>query len=107
VEQAGRASVSCRFRGNVRQQGRITMTKFRLALLAGGVLLGLSAPAFAFQCPADMAKIDEALQTAELSEEQKQRVQELRDEGERLHEEGQHQESVDTLAQAKEILGIE
>ena len=83
------------------------MTTFRLALLAGGVLLGLSAPAFAFQCPSEMAKIDEALQTAELSEEQKQRVQELRDEGERLHEEGQHQESLDTLAQAKEILGVE
>ncbi len=83
------------------------MTTFRLALLAGGVLLGLSAPAFAFQCPADMAKIDEALQTAELSEEQQQRVRELRTEGERLHEEGQHEASMETLAQAKEILGIE
>jgi hypothetical protein len=30
----------------------------------------------------------------------------LRDEGERLHQAGQHQQSVDTLAQAKEILGI-
>ncbi len=83
------------------------MTKLRLALLAGGITLGLSAPAFAFQCPSEMAKIDEALQTAELSEEQQQQVQELRAEGERLHEEGKHQESVDTLAQAKEILGIE
>ena len=83
------------------------MTKLRLALFAGGVLLGLATPAFAFQCPADMAAIDEALQTAALSEEQKQRVQELRAEGERLHEEGRHQESVDTLAQAKDLLGIE
>jgi hypothetical protein len=31
----------------------------------------------------------------------------LRAEGERLHAEGSHQESVDTLAQAKEILGVE
>ena len=83
------------------------MTRFSLALLAGGLMLGLSAPAFAFHCPADMAQIDEALQTAELSDEQKQRVQELRAEGERLHGEGQHQAAVDTLAQAKEILGIE
>lgn len=83
------------------------MTKLRLALLAGGILLGLATPAFAFQCPADMAAIDEALQTAALSEEQKQRVQELRAEGERLHEEGRHQESVETLAQAKDLLGIE
>lgn len=83
------------------------MTKLRRALLAGGILLGLATPAFAFQCPADMAAIDEALQTAALSEEQKQRVQELRAEGERLHEEGRHQESVDTLAQAKDLLGLE
>jgi hypothetical protein len=83
------------------------MTKLRRALLAGGILLGLATPAFAFQCPADMAAIDEALQTAALSEEQTQRVQELRAEGERLHEEGRHQESVDTLAQAKDLLGLE
>ncbi len=82
------------------------MTKFCLVLLAGGITLGLSAPAFAFQCPSEMAEIDQALQTAELSDEQRQRVEELRAEGERLHEQGQHQESLDTLAQAQEILGI-
>ncbi len=106
-ENAGRASVSRHFRGTSRQLGRTTVIKLRRALLAGGILLGLSAPAYAFQCPADVAKIDEALQTAELSEEQQRRVQELRAEGARLHEEGRHQESVDTLAQAKDILGIE
>jgi hypothetical protein len=83
------------------------VNKLCVALLAGGVVLGLSAPASAFQCPSDMAAIDEALQTAELSDEQKQQVMDLRAEGERLHAEGSHQQSVDTLAQAKEILGVE
>ena len=85
------------------------MTRFHLALLlAGGMMLGLSAPpALAFHCPADMAQIDEALQTAELSEEQQQRVQELRAEGERHHQEGQHQAAVGTLADANEIRDIE
>ncbi len=69
--------------------------------------LALSGPAFAFQCPSDVAKIDQALQTASLSADQKAQVMELRNEGERLHQSGQHQASVDTLAQAKEILGIE
>jgi hypothetical protein len=41
------------------------VNKLCVALLAGGVVLGLSAPASAFQCPSDMAAIDEALQTAE------------------------------------------
>lgn len=77
------------------------------ALIPAALLsLALSGPAFAFQCPADIAKIDAALETADLTEDQKARVMELRDEGEQLHASGDHQQSVDTLAEAKEILGI-
>jgi hypothetical protein len=83
------------------------MNKLYTALLAGAALIALLAPALAFQCPADIAAIDEALQTADLSEEQRQQVVELRDEGERLHGEGDHEASMATLAQAKEILDIE
>jgi Spy/CpxP family protein refolding chaperone len=83
------------------------MNKLTLALLASGMLFGLSGPASAFQCPSDIAQIDQALEVADLTDEQKQQVMDLRDEGERLHGEGSHQESVDTLAQAKEILEIE
>ena len=75
-------------------------------IAAAALSFALAGPAFAFQCPTDMAAIDAALQTANLTEEQKARVTELRAEGERLHESGQHQASVDTLAEAKEILGI-
>lgn len=65
-------------------------------------------PAFAMQCPADMAKIDAALaQNPDLSPEELAEVERLRAEGEEYHAAGQHQESVDTLAQAMEILGIE
>jgi type II secretory pathway component PulM len=81
--------------------------KTRLSLLAAGLFVALSAPALAFQCPSEMAKIDTALATASLNEEQLNQVKQLRAEGERLHTEGQHQESIDTLAQAKTILGIE
>lgn len=78
------------------------------ALISAAFLsLILVGPAFAFQCPTDIAKIDQALQSADLSAEQKTQVMELRNEGERLHQSGQHQSSVDTLAQAKQILGIE
>jgi hypothetical protein len=83
------------------------MNQLAVGLLAAGMLLGVTAPALAFQCPSDIAKIDEAMSSAELTEAQMQQVMDLRDEGARLHDEGQHQEAVDTLAQAKEILGIE
>jgi Spy/CpxP family protein refolding chaperone len=75
-------------------------------IAAAALSFTLAGPAFAFQCPSDIAKIDAALETANLTDEQKAQVMELRDEGEQLHSSGQHQASVDTLAQAKEILGI-
>jgi hypothetical protein len=53
-----------------------------------------------------MAAIDAALQTAQLSDADRARVEELRAQGEELHGAGQHQESVDALAEAKQILGI-
>ena len=74
-------------------------------LLAAALVLA-AGPAFAFQCPADMAEIDAALASASLSAEDLARVQELRAEGERLHAAGEHQASVDTLAEAKALLGL-
>lgn len=81
----------------------MTKTMLTFALIAGFT----AGPAFAFQCPTDMAAIDAALETAELSEADKARVAELRQQGQGLHEAGDHQASVDTLAEAKQILGIE
>lgn len=69
--------------------------------------LALAGPAFASQCPMDMAKIDAALQTAQLTPEQKARVMELRQQGEQQHKAGQHQQSMESLGEAKEMLGIQ
>ena len=64
--------------------------------------------AMAFQCPADMGKIDAALAAGtSLSDAELAEVQALRDEGESLHESGDHAASVETLAKAKEMLGLE
>ncbi len=77
----------------------------RLTLAAALCLM--SAPAFAFHCPMDMAEIDAALAAGTpLSEAELSEVQSLRAEGETLHNSGDHQGSVDTLAKAKAILGI-
>ena len=75
-------------------------------VVATVVSLGIAVPAAAFQCPADMAEVDAALQTASLSAEDRARVEQLRAEGEALHASGEHQASVDALAEAKTILGI-
>lgn len=78
------------------------------SLAAAAMLALLSTPALASQCPADMSKIDAALaQNPDLSAEQLARVRQLRQQGEAQHEAGQHSQSVETLAEAKKILGIE
>jgi hypothetical protein len=64
------------------------------------------AAAFAFSCPAMMAEIDAALPAAELSDEDRQRVEELRAQGEELHNAGDHTGSEAALNEAKGILGI-
>ncbi|AUQ54976.1 hypothetical protein PHIN109289_12330 [Phaeobacter inhibens] len=74
--------------------------------LAAAIIL-LAAPLLAGQCPADIAAIDAALAAGtELSEVDLATVQELRDEGQSLHDAGDHDASVQTLAEAKAMLGI-
>jgi hypothetical protein len=75
-------------------------------LFTAGLLTLLAAPVLAFQCPTDMAAVDAALETASLSEEDLARVKELRAIGEAEHAAGNHQASVDALAEAKKLLGL-
>lgn len=79
--------------------------KIRSFVATGAILA--SSTAFAFHCPADMKKIDEALaKNPTLTAEQLADVKKFRAEGEASHKAGKHQESVDTLAKAMKILGV-
>jgi len=81
--------------------------KTQLKLFLAATVLA-AAPAFAFHCPADMAKIDAALaKNPQLSADQLAQVKKLRADGEALHKAGKHQESVDTLGRAMTILKIQ
>jgi hypothetical protein len=106
-------------RGNIRSESDVNRPRFpiidkkeirmktRIAMLFSTLLL-VSASAFAMHCPADMKKIDEALaKNPKLSEAQMSEVKKLRADGEALHKAGKHQESVDTLGKAMNILGIQ
>lgn len=80
--------------------------KLRLLAVATGLLFA-STGAFAFHCPADMKKIDDALAAKpKLSAAQLADVKKFRADGEALHKQGKHQESVDTLAKALKILNV-
>jgi hypothetical protein len=78
----------------------------KLVLLLVGLIF--AGTALAFHCPMDMKKIDDALAAGPaISAERLAEVKQLRAEGETLHKEGKHQESVDTLAKAMTLLGID
>lgn len=79
----------------------------RSTIFTLAVILGLAAgPALAHQCPAMMADIDAALPTAELSEADREHVMELRQQGEELHDAGDHAGSEAALGEAQDILGL-
>jgi hypothetical protein len=76
----------------------------RIALFAA---LALSAPlVLAHNCPNEMSAIDAALPKAKLEAKQASEVKQLRADGEKLHKEGKHNESMAALGKAKGILGI-
>ena len=78
----------------------------RLLALAVATLAA-SGTAFAFHCPADMKKIDEALaKKPKLSEAQMKEVTKLRADGETFHKAGKHQEAVDALGKAMKMLDV-
>lgn len=81
--------------------------KLRLVVAVASLLAVMSGPTFARHCPADMQKIDAALaKNPKLSEADMKEVKRLRAEGEKLHKEGKHPQSEETLAKAMKILKI-
>ena len=69
-------------------------------------LICMSSFAMAHGCPGEMKKIDAALPTSKLSAQDTAKVKDLRAKGEEQHKAGQHTESMQSLADAKKIMGI-
>ena len=73
-----------------------------LIFLAAAVF---SFPVLAMHCPKDMAEIDAMLESNPPSDSQvRERVAELRAEGEALHNAGDHEAAVEALGEALELL---
>jgi hypothetical protein len=79
--------------------------KFRTILVASLFAL-TSGVAYAGSCPKHMKAIDAALTKAKLSDSQMADVKKYRADGEKLHKEGKHTESLEALGKAEKILGI-
>ena len=64
------------------------------------------AAAFAHMCPALIDEIDAALPAAQLTDEARAQVAELRQKGADLHTAGDHDGSVEVLNEARALLGL-
>jgi hypothetical protein len=79
------------------------MKKLLTALALTALMTGT---AFASSCPTHVKKIDDALASSTASDEVKAQAQALRDEGQALHDSGDHAGSMAKLAEAEALLGI-
>ena len=75
-------------------------------LLTGSLIVFFAAAASAHGCPGEMRAIDAKMPTANLPAAEMSKVKALREEGEKLHKEGKHTESMKALADAKKLLGV-
>lgn len=66
----------------------------------------MSSMAFAHNCPNEMKAIDAKMTTAKLSDADLAKVKALREDGEKFHKAGKHDDSMKALGEAKKMLGI-
>ena len=79
------------------------MKKF---LIVAATTFALTGPALASQCPALMEQVDAALTTAQVTDEEKAKVTELRASGEAAHTAGDHAKSEADLNEALATLAM-
>lgn len=77
------------------------------AVLALAVLAALALPAHADQCQEDIAKIDKALTSMELSADERVQLEDMRNQAVQLCGAGNVQEGLDVTSEAKAMLNID
>ena len=78
------------------------MKRFAFTIAA----IAFASTAWAHNCPNEWKAIDAALPKAKLDAKQAAEVKKLRADGEQLHKDGKHNDSMAALGKAKGILGI-
>ena len=76
-------------------------------ILAAAFAVTLSTASFAGQCQDDIAKIDAALASQELSQDQKAQLDDMRNQAVQLCGAGNETEGLDVTAEAKAMLNIQ
>jgi hypothetical protein len=86
------------------RRSRRSSMRIRNALFTAALVSVLAAPALAYQCDSLITLLDQKIPEQKLSQEQMVELRRLRDEGQRLHEQGQHEASMEALGRAQQML---
>ena len=81
------------------------MGRFTSFVIGGGLLIFSIGPLWAFQCPTLIKEGKELLASAKLSGADQKKVKALLDEANKLHDSGNHGESVKKAKEALALLG--
>ena len=81
------------------------MKKLSALLLSLVIGLALSATVYAHTCPKLIHQIDEKMSSMQMPADKAAKIKSMRDEGERLHKTGKHDDSEKILRQALAMLG--
>jgi hypothetical protein len=79
----------------------------RLALLAMVLLAATAVPAFADQCEDDVKKIEAALASKDISDDERAQLEDMKKQAAQLCAAGNTQEGLDVSAEAKAMLNID
>ena len=87
--------------------GSVNLTKGKMMKKFVFVSLAfVTSMALAHNSPNEIKAIDAKMKSAKLSDADSAKVKALRDEGEKFHKAGKHDESMKALGEAKKMLGI-
>jgi hypothetical protein len=82
--------------------------KMRAILIVPVLLAAFAAPAWASQCPRDIAALDDMMRQhgSMLSADKATQVKALRDKAEQAHASGKHDEAMQAVQQARSVMGM-
>ena len=84
-----------------------TLNIMKTLILAAAFVAAVSTQSFAGQCQDDIAKIDAALASQELTKDQKAQLDDMRNQAVQLCGAGNEAEGLDVTAEAKAMLNIQ
>ncbi len=79
----------------------------KLLAIAGALVVGVTSPATAFQCPLLIKQLNDRVETMNANDPKVREGRQLIGEAKKLHETGKHADAIATAEKAARVLGVQ